>query len=255
MPPADAHLRALLAALRAALDAYREQVVLAAADPRFQRALESATQIDGYTTPAELCLLYHLALAAEGPGAVVEIGSYLGRSTVVLAQACADKGREPVAAVDPHTAALGIEGAAARDTRGDFLRNVAAAGLTEHVRLFHMTSAQAAEQWPGEPIRLHFVDGWHSREAVLLDVGAWARWFTPECVAVFDDFMVSDGVRQAVRELQGRGVLRRDGLVAGKMAAFGPPDLLRRVPAPPGGRLVTRLSDRAFERAVRLAAR
>ena len=45
-----------------------------------------------------------------------------------------------------------------------------------------------------------------------------------------------DGVRQAVRELQADGILRREGVVVGKMAAFGPPELLAHAPAPPGGR-------------------
>ena len=77
--------------MRAGLDAYRERVVLERSDPRFAAALERAAPVEGYTTPAELSLLYHLAVAADGPGRIVEIGSYLGRSTIVLASACAER--------------------------------------------------------------------------------------------------------------------------------------------------------------------
>ena len=75
------------------------------------------------------------------------------------------------------------------------------------------------------------MDGWHTREAVLEDVGEWAQWFTPDAVAVFDDYLTSAGVRQAIRELQEEGLLRREGLIVGKMAAFGPPHLLAKAPA------------------------
>jgi hypothetical protein len=241
--------------LLAGFDAYRESVVLAAADPRFDLALEAATPIEGFTSPAELSLLYHLAVHAPGPGRVVEIGSYLGRSTVVLARACADTGAAPVVAVDPHTAALGIEGRPPRDTKGDFLANVQRAGVAEHVQLEHATSVEAAGRWGGEPVKMQFVDGWHTREAVLEDVGSWAPFFTPEACVVFDDFMVCDGVREAVRELQAAGTLGRRGVIVGKMAAYGPPEVLARVPVPPGGRLLGRLDGERLERLVGIAAR
>lgn len=230
-------------------------MVLGHADPRFAAALTRAGFVEGYTTPAELSLLYHLGVAAEGPGRVVEIGSYVGRSTIVLASAVMDTGREPVVAVDPHTAALMIEDLPPRDTRNEFLANVSHAGVRDHVELIRAYSVRAAAEWDGAPIRLHFVDGWHSREAVLEDVGAWAEWFTPDVVGVFDDYLSSEGVRQAVRELQADGILRRDGVVVGKMAAFGPPGLLARAPAAPGGRALMRLDDDRRERLIKLATR
>ena len=242
-------------ALLAGFDAYREGLVLAGSDPRFDTALSAAQPVEGFTTPGELSLLYHLALHAPGEGRVVEIGSYLGRSTIVLARACADIGGPSVVAVDPHTAALGIDGRPPRDTKGDFLANLEQAGVSDHVQLEHATSVEAAREWSGEPIRMEFVDGWHTREAVLEDVNSWAGWFTPDVCVIFDDFMVSDGVRQAVRELQATHVLPDRGVIVGKMAAYGPPDVLERLPVPPGGRLLGRLGPQQFERVVKLAAR
>jgi predicted O-methyltransferase YrrM len=250
-----AHLAAARAALLAGLDAYRERLVLAGSDARFAAALSAAEPIEGFTTPGELSLLYHLALHAPAQGRIVEIGSYLGRSTVVLARASADIGGPPVVAVDPHTAALGIDGRPPRDTKADFLANLATAGVADHVRLEHTTSVEAAKSWAGDRIRMEFVDGWHTRDAVLEDVRSWAGWYAPDVCVVFDDFMVSEGVRQAVRELQARGELPERGVVVGKMAAFGPPDVLERLPVPPGGRLLGRLGPQRFERIVRLAAR
>jgi predicted O-methyltransferase YrrM len=238
---------------RQAARRYRENHVLERSDPGFERVLEAARQIEGFTAPVELSLLYHLSLASTG-GAVVEVGSYLGRSTVVLARAAAERGRDPVVAVDPHTAALGIEGEKPRDTRLVFLENVGRAGVGSHVRLVHMTSAEAAASWPGDPVRLLFIDGWHSREAVLEDARGWAPFLTPESCVVFDDFLPFPGVRAAVRDLRADGVVTGSGLIVGKMAAFGPPSLMRSVPAPPGARLLSRLGDRALDLAVRMLA-
>jgi predicted O-methyltransferase YrrM len=255
MSTASVQLSAGLAGIRAALDAYREEVVLGRADPRFAAAREQSARIMGYTTSAELCLLYHLAVAARGPGRIVEIGSYLGRSTIVLASACADEQREPVIAVDPHTAALGIEGLPTSDTLAEFLANVTSAGMREHVELRHATSVEAAKSWGGEPVRLQFVDGWHSYDAVMEDVGSWAQWFTPACCVVLDDYMVSEGVRQAVHELQNRGTIPRTGAVVGKMAAFGPPQLLEQAPVPPGGRALMKIDPNRREKLIKLTAR
>ena len=102
--------------------------------------------------------------------------------------------------------------------------------------------------------RLLFVDGLHTREAVLADVHAWMSYFTPGCHVIFDDFLPFPEVRQAVRELRASGAVPGKGLIVGKMAAFGPAEALRRVPAPPGARLLSRLDDRVLDFAIKLLA-
>src|SRR6218665_2768997 len=103
MPSVAQHARALRQGLWTGADAYREGLVLEASEPGFVDAWTRAESIGGDTTRAELRLLSPPALVAPGSGLVVEIGSYLGRSTVVLAAAVAVSGRGRVVAVDPHT--------------------------------------------------------------------------------------------------------------------------------------------------------
>ena len=112
------------------------------------------------------------------------------------------------------------------------------AAVSDVVRLLHATSVDAARGWSGDAVQMLFVDGWHTREAVLEDVRSWAPFMSEQRVVAFDDYMVSEGVRGGVRELQDEGVVPREGLVVGKLAAFGPRDVLSRVPTPPGGRLL-----------------
>jgi hypothetical protein len=103
-------------------------------------------------------------------------------------------------------------------------------------------------------VRLLFIDGLHTREAVLEDARAWAPFLTSRACVVFDDFLPFAGVRAAVRELRGDGVAQGSGLIVGKMAAFGPAPLLRSVPAPPGARILPRLGDRTLDAAIRMLA-
>jgi MMP 1-O-methyltransferase len=243
----------LIPSFRKAARRYREDYALKRSDPGFSQALDAALEIDGFTAPVELSLLYHLSLAPD-PGAVVEIGSYLGRSTAVLASAAAQRGRDAVVAVDPHEGELGVEGEQRRDTHREFLRNLDRAGLGSHVRLLRTTSSEAAREWPGGPVRLLFIDGLHTREAVLEDTRGWVPYLTSAACVVFDDFLPSAGVRAAARELRAGGLVRGAGLIVGKMVAFGPPRLLRSVPAPPGARILPRLGDRSLDVAIRVLA-
>jgi hypothetical protein len=121
-----------------------------------------------------------------------------------------------------------------------------AAGVESHVRPLVTTSAEAADSWRGEPIRLLFVDGLHTEEAVLDDVCLWRRWWTDDCCVVIDDYLVFPGVCAAVRRLRRAGLLRGRPLVVGKMIGFGPERLLSSVPTPPGARVMGRLGDRAL---------
>jgi hypothetical protein len=89
---------------------------------------------------------------------------------------------------------------------------------------------------------------------VLEDVLGWRAHMTPDCCVVFDDFLPFPGVRAAVRELRGDGVVRGAGLIVGKMAAFGPAHVMRSLPAPPGARILSRLGDRTLDMAIRMLA-
>ena len=176
----NVQVNAAFAGLRAALDAYREQIVLGNAEPRFRAALERAGPVEGFTTPGELSLLYHLAVAADGPGRIVEIGSYLGRSTIVLAAAVADTNREPVVAIDPHTAALMIEGLPPRDTRNEFLANLRPPACASTSSSSATTPCAPPPTTTARRSACTSSTAGTRREAVLEDVGEWAQWFTPD---------------------------------------------------------------------------
>jgi predicted O-methyltransferase YrrM len=237
-----------------ALRAYRDRSVLERSTSDFGVALEHAMRIPGFTSAIELSFLYHAVLALPNDGRVVEIGSYLGRSTVVLGHAVALAGRAPVVAVDPHTGDLTTDGNR-EDTRDQFLQNIRTAGVDEHVQLIHATSVDAAEAWTGEPVELLFVDGLHTRDAVVEDVESWSQFLANGACAVFDDYLVYPGVRAALRELRAAGRLPWPAVVVGKMVAYGNRELLANLPTPPLARTLARLPERSIDPLNRLLDR
>jgi predicted O-methyltransferase YrrM len=180
-------------------------------------------------------------MRSQPPRTIVEIGSYLGRSTVFFALAVRDTnpgGR--VVAIDPHTGdrqQLEALSAQRLPTFELFCRHCDAAGVSELVEAHVATSLEVATGW-SQPIDLLYVDGWHSYEAVIADGEAWLPHLSSKGVVVFDDYGVYGEVRDAVHDLAERGLYRPWGAVFGQ--AIGgvsetPPAALKRALLLSGG--------------------
>ena len=145
--------------------------------------------IDGFLSEHEALYLSRLATQGPGAGAIVEIGSYFGKSTVLLARGSLDAGREKVVAIDPN------KGGAAQPFRD----NLARAGVTDHVTPVVATSDAAAETWRG-PIRLLWIDGLHTYEQVSRDFRRWTPFLVDGGIVAFHDTYEYEGVRRVIDE-------------------------------------------------------
>jgi glycosyltransferase involved in cell wall biosynthesis/predicted O-methyltransferase YrrM len=145
--------------------------------------------------------LYSIAETKRGNGEIVEIGSCFGRSTIYLAEGARHAGRGTVWAVDPHTGDIAWD-LGHVSTYEVFLRNIRKFGVESRVKPLKMTSKEAAHAWNRTPIRILFIDGWHSYEAVTEDILLWFPHVLPGGLIVFDDYSNPEfpGVRQAVDE-------------------------------------------------------
>jgi len=174
--------------------------------PEFRRLARQVLytgRIGGWRYRQDLALLYLLARDVPGPGLTVEIGSFKGLATVVLANGGRDGGHEPVHTVDPHTGDrqdLEARGMQELPSELEFRRNISEAGLDGLVTGWTMTSDELAARWPGDRIRVLFIDGWHGYEAVTSDIRNWVHLLTPDGVVVIDDYRNYDEVRTAVED-------------------------------------------------------
>jgi predicted O-methyltransferase YrrM len=142
-------------------------------------------------------LLYRLASEADPAGAIVEIGSWHGRSTIWLAAGAAAGRGAAVTAIDPH------EGTYLRpdgSTTEQALRaNLERAGLAAHVEVVVSTSAEAAGTW-SKPVSLLWIDGDHAYESALRDFDLWEPFLLDDAVVALHDTFVWPGPERVVRD-------------------------------------------------------
>jgi len=141
--------------------------------------------IRGFLDPVEGEALYHWAIRGAALGPCLEIGSYCGKSTLYLGQACQDTG-QILFAVDHHrgseehqpgeeyhdTELFDVENQI-MDSFPEFRRTLRKAGLEETVVPVVAASKVAAKAW-ATPLGLVFIDGGHSLEAALIDLDCWS---------------------------------------------------------------------------------
>ena len=142
----------------------------------FAELWSSIDGVEGWLTEAQARRLADAAAAVGQGGRIVEIGSYRGRSAIVLASSAADS--VEVVAIDPHAGndrgPMEIKGTAAQgnDDHEQFLANLRAAGVADRVTHVRLTS-QDAHREVGAPIDLLYVDGAHRFRPALDDIVRW----------------------------------------------------------------------------------
>jgi hypothetical protein len=161
--------------------------------------------LDGWMSPDQGRRLFVAAARCPAGTTIVEIGSFRGKSTVVLATA-APEGVE-VVAIDPHAGndrgPQEIEGYAA-EAAGDhevFVANLVAAGVRERVRHVRAFSDAAHDEVSGE-ISVLYVDGAHRFGPARADIRDWGDRVREGGTMLIHDSFSSVGVTLAIlREL------------------------------------------------------
>lgn len=166
--------------------------------------------VEGFLAPIEGFLLTLLAAHGEGVGQIVEIGSFMGRSTCFLARGSKSARREKVHAVDHFSGSPEHQKGGTHEVRDviekgttltRFKENVARAGLSDYIVPIVGNSMTAAAAWKGGVIRLLFIDGDHSYEASKADFKAWKPHIGPRGCVAFHDINSWEGVTRYFGEL------------------------------------------------------
>jgi hypothetical protein len=202
--------------------------------------LERMRSIEGWLSDSEADLLIAgLARAVSelpGPYAVVEVGSYHGRSTTVLGGVLhALRADGHVYAIDPHHGEVGAldQGLIqTRPTLDAFTRNVAAAGLSDVVKTVPQRSYEVS--WD-QPIAFMLIDGLHDYANVSRDFAHFEGNLGRGAYVAFHDYAdYYPGVRSFVDEVLAGGefeeVTRSETMI-----------LLRRIAAGAGSERIARI--------------
>jgi len=195
--------------------------------------LAAARAAPGFMPDDEGHALYVAARDVAVDGPLLEVGSYLGKSTLYLAAAARER-TGFVVTVDHHRGSEEhqpgweyhdpslVDGATGRiDTLPGFRRTIAAAGVEDVVVAVLARAETLAGLWT-RPLALVFLDGSHTDESAQRDYACWAPHVTAGGVLAIHDVFPdpADGGQAPYRiyrralasgafeELPGRGSLR-----------------------------------------------
>ena len=151
-------------------------------------ALQLSRGIPGFLGDHEARFLGVLAACTPADGAIVEIGSFKGKSTVVLASVAAHYGLGPVVAIDPHTAPSSTDpdlppGVSSFD---EFVAGLRATNLEKHAEAHRTFSREVAKGW-NRPIRLLWIDGEHTYKGAKEDFDLFSPFLTNGAVVALHD--------------------------------------------------------------------
>lgn len=183
--------------------------------------------VEGWLTDAQAARLA-AAAARTAPGArIVEIGSYRGRSTIVLARAAP---HAEVVAIDPHAGNdrgprqwTGTADEGEADHRA-FRANLDRAGVAERVRHVRRPSQDALDAVDGA-VDVLYVDGAHRFAPASADITRWGARVAPGGTLLIHDAFSSVGVTLAIARHLLAGARFRYAGRSGSLAEYRREDL------------------------------
>lgn len=173
--------------------------------PDLATVASMVTDVEGWMTPDQAATLHDAARHCPEGGSIVEIGSFRGRSTIVLAASAPSSAS--IVAIDPHAGndrgpqeIDGYESAAEKD-HDAFHANLRAAGVDHEVRHVRAFSAEALQLVEGD-VDVLYIDGAHRYGPARADISSWGDRVRDHGVLLIHDSFSSVGVTLAiVREL------------------------------------------------------
>ena len=166
--------------------------------PPAARLFALAEQVIGFMPADEGRALYDAAVTYLRDGVGVEIGTYCGKSTVMLGAAAQQTGgvlytvdhhhgsEEHQPGWEYHDTTMVDDVTGLFDTLPTLRHTLDAAGLDDNVVAVVGKSAVVARSWR-TPLQFLFIDGGHTEEAAQRDFDGWARWVTVGGALVIHD--------------------------------------------------------------------
>lgn len=169
--------------------------------PPFSDVLASVVDVEGWMTDDQARRLYDRAADLGAGSRIVEIGSFRGRSLIVLASS-ATEGVE-IVSIDPHAGSdRGPQEIEADQDRGDddhsvYTANLTAAGVRDRIDHVRKMSDDALGDVDGD-IDLLYIDGAHRFGPARADIVDWGDKVSGGGVMLIHDSFSSIGVTLAL---------------------------------------------------------
>ncbi len=152
--------------------------------------LRESEKVEGHLSPREMRFLALLAACPTAKGEILEIGSFKGKSTVILARAASLAGNARVVAVDPLTSPSVTD----PDLRGEesclkeFQSNLQRARVSDAVEFHQTFSFELAKEW-NRPIRLLWIDGDHTYAGTKIDFDLFSPFLSAGAIVAVHDVL------------------------------------------------------------------
>ncbi len=153
-----------------------------------EEALQLSRRVPGFLGDSEARFLGLLAACTPASGVIVEIGSFKGKSTVLLASVAAHYALGPVVAIDPHTAPSVTDPkiTPGSSTFEEFVGALRSAKVEDGVEIQRAYSRDAAKGW-SRPIRLLWIDGDHTFEGAQEDFALFSPYLSKGAIVAMHD--------------------------------------------------------------------
>lgn len=158
--------------------------------PFVEKLLSEIESVEGYLAPNEIRFLALLAAVPTAAGDILEIGSFKGKSTIILAKAANFAGDAMVVAVDPMTAPSETDPdlRGAESSYADFQRNIETHGVNFRIDFYPLLSHELAKTWE-KPLRLLWIDGDHTYHGTRLDFEGFAPHLADKGIVAIHDVL------------------------------------------------------------------
>lgn len=157
-------------------------------DDELYAALKITRNTEGCLTEREMRFLFLLAAYPTAKGEILEIGSFKGKSTVILARAARLAGDSGITAVDPLTSpSITDPSLKGKESGwGEFQDNLQRGDVADMVEFHKMFSYELANNW-SRPIRLLWIDGDHTYSGAKQDFDLFSSFLSDGAIIAFHD--------------------------------------------------------------------
>lgn len=166
-----------------------------------QQVAAAVADVDGWLHPCQVTALHRAASSVPSGGRIIEVGSFRGRSTIVLARSA--RPDVEIIAIDPHAGndrgpqeLDGYQQHAEQDYQ-QFHANLRAAGVAHRVKHLRTSSQEALGDVEGNA-DLVYIDGAHRFRPARADITDWGNRVQPGGRLVIHDAFSSIGVTSAL---------------------------------------------------------